>query len=844
MTALKIAWREARASRFKFTFVVLGIAVGVGALTGVRGFSAAFSTLLKKEARTMMAADVAVRQFSPATPAQQDVIDDYERRGALMTPLTETVSMMSAPGTDTPVLVSVKAVDPSRYPFYGVVKLEPEIPLIEALTPDAVAVSDDLVLRLNVSVGGMVKLGGQEFRVAAVTRSEPDRMTGSLNVGPRILMSRAGLERTGLMTAGSRAPQRFLFKLPAQGIDVGEMRTRLKSAFPDAQVVDYRETHPAIKLALERSTTFLSLISLIALIVGALGVATSIHAHLQHRLDSIAIMKCLGARSWQIIRIYTLETALLGLAGGVAGVAVGFAVQRLFPLLIRKYFQSAGEAAWSPAFALEGILTGVLVSLLFTLPPLLSIRKIRPALIFRREMPEVKPAWRVRIKQMGPAATAGLLICAGLAGLAGWLAESPRIGAYFVFGLLLALLALSLIAAILLRVVRWFVRTRVWRLPVTLRQGLMNLYRPGNHAGSVLVALGIGVMFILTIYLVQKSLLVEVINTAPPGMPNVFLINITESNREGIRQLLERQTGLKKKPEITPLVAARIVSIEGRALDAKELKGHNHRLAQTRSVTWADIKPEDVSLRRGAWWAANTEEKLFSVSEDAADVLHLAVGQRVEWQAAGRNFQVRVAAIHRNWAARMGGNNEFYFTRAALAGFPVQYFGAVRIPAAQVGPLQRDAYRMYPTVTVINAADVISIVQDIVDQVAMVVRFISAFAILAGAIILAATVAGTRLRRVREAAVLKTLGARRSRLVGIFSVEFLVLGSVAGLMGGVLATGFTRVLLTRLLDAPFHFDVLPNLASIVLTALVAMAAGWLASVRILSQKPLEVLRDE
>jgi len=844
MTALKIAWREARASRFKFFFVVMGVAVGVGALTGVRGFSAAFAALLRKEARTMLAGDVAVRQLFPAMPQQQKVLDDVEKQGVLVTEIVETVSMMSSKSVETPVLVSVKAVDPARYPFYGKVTFEPDMSIQEALAPDSLAISDDLVLRLNVSPGETVKLGAQEFKVSAITRTEPDRMTGSLNVGPRILISRAGLEKTGLIVFGSRASNRFLFKLPPQGVDVVALRKRLTGVFRQAQVVDYRETHPAITRALDRSTTFLSLVSLIALIVGALGVATSIHSHLQQRLDSIAIMKCLGGRSWQIIRIYTLETALLGLTGGVMGVAVGAGVQRLFPLLIAKYFQFAGEVSWSPAFALEGILTGLLVSLLFTLPPLLSIRQIRPALIFRREMAEVKPRWSVRLRRSGPAVLSGLIICSGLAGLAGWLAESAEMGVIFVLGLIGALLLLALIAFILLRVVRWFVRTRLWRMPVTLRQGLMNLYRPGNHAGSVLVALGVGVMFTLSIYLVQKSLLKEVINTAPPGMPNVFLINITESNRDGVLKLLEAQPNLKKKPRINAMVSARILTVNGHALNPDEFKGHNRRLTMDRQVTWADEKPDDVQVRKGAWWAKDAKEKVVSVSEDAADVLKVEVGQFIEWQVGGAKFQSQVVAIHRNTAAGMGGNSDFYFSHEALAKYPAQYFAGVRIPAAEVARFQRDAYAKFPTVTVINAADVLSIVQEVVDQVALVVRFISAFAILAGAIILASTVAGTRLRRVREAAVLKTLGARRARLVGIFSVEFLVLGGVAGLMGGLLAALFARALLTRLLDAPFRFDPLPQAVSIALTALVAVGAGWLASVRILGQKPLEVLREE
>ncbi|MBI4873273.1 MAG: FtsX-like permease family protein [Acidobacteria bacterium] len=842
--AWRMAWREARAAAPKFAFVIFGVAAGVGALTGVRGFSAAFETALKREARTLLAADLTLRQFSAPTGEQLAGLETWTRRGARYSRITETVSMMSASAAATPVLVSVKAVDPGAYPFYGRVQLEPARPLSEALTAQTIAVSDDLLPRLGLAPGSPVRLGSAEFTVCGVVRLEPDRMTGSLNVGPRVLISRQGLERTGLMIEGSRASHRILFKLPPGGIAVGEMRDALRKQFPGAMVADYREGHPFIARALERSTTFLSLVSLIALVVGALGVATAIHSHLQQRLDSIAILKCLGARSAQIIRIYTLQTLLLGLAGGLAGVAVGAGVQKLFPLLLGRYFQLQA-IPWNPSFALEGIAAGMLVTLLFTIPPLVSIRKVKPALIFRREMAEVKPRPAERLRRQAPSLVSGAVILTGLGGVAGWLAESARMGAYFIGGLALALLILAGVAQLLLRGLRVALRQAPVRLPVAVRHGVANLYRPGNHAASVLVALGIGVMFTLTVYLVQRSLLVEVAGAAPPGSPNVYLINITPREQETMAQFLASRKDLQAPPRLTPMVSARLLLVGGTPLDQLPAREHSrHHARSNRQVTWAETKPAGLQVRRGAWWAAGETAPLVSVSEDSAGDWKIEPGMTLRWRSAARDFDVRVAAIHRAEAVGPGEQYGFVFNRAALAGFPAQWFGAVRLPPARVAQFQREAYRRFPTVTVINAADVLNIVQEVIDQVALVVRFISAFAILAGAIILASTVAGTRLRRAREAAVLKTLGARRKRLVAIFSVEFAILGAVAGLIGGALATAFSRLLLARLFDARFRFEPLPNLATILLAVGLALASGWLASLRILRQRPLEVLRDE
>jgi putative ABC transport system permease protein len=233
-----------------------------------------------------------------------------------------------------------------------------------------------------------------------------------------------------------------------------------------------------------------------------------------------------------------------------------------------------------------------------------------------------------------------------------------------------------------------------------------------------------------------------------------------------------------------------------------------------------------------------------SVAEEAAKILDVQPGSHLQFSAFGRNMAVRVSSIHRTEAIRVGANNEFIFDPATLAGLPAIFYGGVRVKPGAVSALQRAAYDKFPTVSVINAADVLQIVQDVVDQIALVIRFISLFTILAGVIILASSVAGTRFRRIREVVILKTLGATRRRVASIFSVEFLILGLVAGLMGSLLATGFSSLLLKRFFDGQFRFDPLPNLLAIVLTALIANAAGWLASFRILGRKPLEVLREE
>jgi putative ABC transport system permease protein len=842
-TAGRIAWRETRSSLTKFLFVVLAVAAGVGALSGVRGFSQSFHGMLTKEARTVMAADLTARQFAMPTAEQSAALDAIH--GVERTLITETVSMASTQSADvTPLLVSIKAVDPAKYPYYGEVKLAPEMPLAQALTADTVAAGEDLLIRLHIKAGDIIKVGGQDYRVSAAVVSEPDRMSGSMNIGLRLMMSREALARTGLMQLGSRAAERLLFKLNPGAPGVEEVRKAIKAALPESLVADFRQSHPIITNGLDRATVFLSLVSLIALIVGAIGVGMAMHAHLQQKMDNIAVMKSIGATSNEIIRIYTLQTLMLGVLGGIAGVVVGRGVEEILPRLITKFFSIGGAMGWHIAASAQGIAVGMLTTLLFTLPPLLAIRKIRPALILRRDMPEARVGWRKRVEEGREALAVGGIILIGIGGVASWLAESPKVGGYFAGGLVTSLIALTGVAWLLLRGIREFLKRSPWRVPSLVRQGLANLYRQGNQAQAILVALGLGVMFTLSVYLIQDSLVGQIVQTAPPGMPNVFLVGVTQAQVDPLKALLARQDGVQGTPEFVPSVSARLVSINGQKLADMKLIGMSRRFAYSRSVMWEDVIPENTRVLEGAWWKPGTTEPVVSIAEDAAHILNLHPGAWIEMQAAGKTFGARVVAVHQTEAIRVSAANEFVFNTKTLEGLPVIFYGGVRMKPPLVGSFQRVAYEKFPTVTVVNVADALEIVQQVVDQIALVIRFLSGFAILAGAIILAASIAGTRFRRVREVVILKTLGATRRHVGRIFSVEFLTLGAVAGLMGALLAAIFSSLVLKRLLNAHFHFDPKATGLAIVLTAALANLSGWLASFRILRQKPLEVLRDE
>ena len=858
-SAARIATRELRSSRAKFLFVILSVAIGVAALTGVRGFSASFRSTLLLRARAIMAADLSARMYQQPTPDEQRGLDSIEATGTRVTPVTELLSMASAPRTMEPLLVSLKAVDPTLYPFYGTVDLaplpsSPHPTLAALLTPDAVVVADDLLIRLHLQVGDQLKLGDRIFRIAAVVINEPDRLSSSFAAGPRVLISRDGLASSGLLAPGSHASQRYLFKLPPPppGVPIPDsevegLKTQLQDLLPQAQVIDYRETNPALAEGLDRATSLLSLMSLVALVLGAVGVAMAMRAHLAARLDTIAIMKSLGARSSHIIRIYLLQTLLLGLLGGILGVVLGVGVQLAFPPLISRLINIPVELHVQPVTVVTGLAAGILITLLFTLPPLLDIRSVRPILILRRAMDESQ-TWRQRLLRNPVQIAAAVLILLGLTAIATTLSDSATVGRIFSVGLAAVLLVLLAASAALLAGLRALLKRTRLQLPSALRHGLANLYRPGNPSAALLAALGLGVMQIATVFLVQHAVVRELHLSSAPTLPNVFLVDITSEEIAGVRTLLAHQSAVTAPPELLPVVSSRILAIDG--VDASKAKLHNipRRMLQSMSLTWSDGLPPGVTAAQGSWWTAAqaadaAKHPLVAVNQPQAVRLGLHVGSTLTFAAEDTRFTATVSAITHSDGQHAFSRAEFVFPPASLAGLPVIWYGGVHAAPERVADLQRALYRTFPTVTVINVAAALETVRQVVLEITYVIQFLSAFSIFAGVVILASSVAGTRYRRIREVVVLKTLGATRPRIATIFSIEFAVLGLVSGAVGLAAATVVARVLLRRL-NVAFHFSVLWTMAALFATAALTVATGWVASHRILGQKPLEVLREE
>jgi putative ABC transport system permease protein len=841
-TAATIAWRELRAGKAKFLFVLLSVAIGVAALTGVRGFSTSFARTLLEQARSIMAGDLSARMFRQATPAETKQLDALAAAGVRRTVVTETVSMAMVQGDPVPLLVTLKAVDPAEYPFYGTVTLSTGADLRTALNDDTVVVDDNLLVRLRAKVGDQLKIGGRWFRIAAVIVKEPDRMTAGVGLGPRVMMTRRAMDETELLQPGSRATERYLFAL-GDKLKVADVRGQIERILPDAQVADFRETSPTLTQGVDRATGLLSLICLVAMVLGAIGVAMAMRAHLQQRIEILAIMKSIGARSADILRIYLIQTLFLGVGGALIGVVLGLGVEYVFPSVLGKLLPLRPEIRLPLNPVLAALGTGILTTLLFCLPPLLDVRNVRPSLVLRRMVESGDGAgWIGWLKEHKLQLASVVVILGGLGGIAAALSDSMQVGKWFAIclaGLLVFILGLS---AVTLRTLRAFLsRTRL-HLHSALRHGLANLYRPGNQSAAVLAALGTGVMLILSVFLMQRSIVNALHEDVKPDTPNLFLIDMSTDELPGIRAELAKQAGVIGGLEAVPIVSARVESIDGTAVDDLQVKNYPKRLLRNATLSWADAVPEGTKIAEGKWWGGAGGSD-FAVVDHVAKRLNLKLGSQVTFVAGDKEIPVKVGAIYKIVGEHAFARSEFILPRALLADQPAVWYGDIHAKPTAIPEIERALFATYPTVTVINIADILQTITSVVDQITIVIRFLAGFSILSGLVILASSVASTRFRRMREVVVLKTLGATRNRIATVFSVEFVVLGLLAGAVGTLFANVLSRILLHRM-DVVFQRDLRGSLTAVVGTAVLAVVTGWIACFRLLGQKPLEVLREE
>jgi len=827
-----LAWRETRGAGRHFGYLVACIMLGVGALVAVGSFAASLERTVGRSARALMGGDVEIRSAQPLSPEGSGIVAALTRPGTDTVPVTELVAMAAA-GEKTQI-VELKAVG-HGYPLYGDLLTAPAAPLDALIGSGRALVHESLLTRLGLRVGDHLRIGEGDFTVSGVIRQEPDRAVGVFSLGPRVLIDARDLDGTHLIRQGSRVRHRLLFRLPT-GSRAEAFKDALAARLTDtsARVTTYTQAQPGVRRFWNQLTVYLGLTGLVALMVGGIGVATSVRAFVRGKLETIAVLKCLGADWRQVLAAYLLQTVLLGLGGSLLGAALGSAIQWALAPALAPLMPVPLDTGLSPRAILAGLAMGTGLTLLFALWPLLDIRRVPPALILRQDVEPRLPGRRPWL--------AAIPIVAGLGALAVWEAGSLKVGAIFIGGLAGALVLLAAGARLVIEGARHLPRFR----SLAWRQAVANLHRPGSHAGTVLMSLGLAVMLIVAVALLEQSLRAELADRGPGRAPAFFFIDIQPDQAQAFRRLVTDKTG--REPTLTPVVRARLASINGAPVsrDARQRREEVWFLSREYVLTWAAQPPPENPVVAGRWWTPEeaSREPLISVEEEIAKNLGVGIGGTLGFDIQGVTVTARVVNFRRvDWQTF---NTNFFviFSQGALDGAPTTWLATARVPPADELAVQSAVTAAFPNVTAIPVREVLERIAGVLDQIALAIRLLAGVSIATGLIVTAGALGVSRHQRLYQSVILKALGATRGLVARVFAVEYALLGAAAGLGGSALAAALAWGVLHWALDVPWGGSLATLGWGIVASAALALGVGFLGTFRLLGKKPLAVLRSE
>jgi len=848
---LRMAWREARAGRRRLWLLTGAVTAGVAALVAINSFTVNLRTSVAEQAKAILGADLSITARAPFSPRVEALID------SLIAPDSATgrspgrralqvsfAAMAYVPRTAGVRLVQVRAIE-GEFPFYGEITTEPAGRWLALRRLDGALVDPALLAALGGAVGDTLALGNARFPIIGTVLNVPGDVGVMSALGPRVYIAARTLPRTGLLRFGSRAEYAEFLELP-QGRLAQEVRDKYRSPLRTerAAIRTVEEDREDLSDALSRLGNYLGLVALVALLLGGLGVGSAVHVFIKRKLDTIAVLRCLGATSLEVFAVYLLQALAMGAIGSAIGAALGIGLQQVLPVLFEGLLPVDVRVVPSPRAIALGLGLGLWVAGMFAALPLLAVRRVSPLMTLRRDY-EPARGRRDRLSWL-----VALILALSVVLLAAIQVGDLRDGAIFGAAIGLALLLLWLAARALIGGVRrWFPS----RLPYLWRQGLANLYRPANQTVTVVLALGFGAFLLATLYLVQDNLLREFRPGGAGQRPNLMFFDIQPSQRDGVNRLL-RDSGHPGTP-LVPIVTMRIKQVKGlpvRPANPSDSAARGSWAARREyRSSYRDTLTGTETVVQGKWWDRDIgtpprgAPAQVSLEADIALDLGVTLGDEIVWDVQGAEIKSRVASLREvNWG-RFETNFFAVFQPGVLEQAPQMFVTLVRVDSAPIrGRLQRTMAERYPNITALDLSQIQQALDAILDRGALIVRFLAGFSLVTGAIVLIGAVSASRLQRIREAVLLKTLGATRAQVLRILISEYVALGVLAALASVVLATMAGWALARWVFDASFH---LPALAlgglTLLLVALTLLVGLW-NSAEILKRAPLAVLREE
>ncbi|GAB3167410.1 ABC transporter permease [Telluribacter humicola] len=834
---LQMAWRDSRRNRARLLLFISSVVLGIAALVAIYSLGDNLRQNIDNQAAELLGADLEISGSRPAGTRMQKLIDSL---GTQRSEERSFASMIYFPKNGGSRLAQVRALK-GEFPYYGELETQPATAAQAFRDQRQALVDQTLMLQYGAQVGDSIRLGEITFAIAGVLLKAPGQTGISTTVAPSVYIPLRYLEQTGLAQKGSRINYRYYFQL-APKTDAGGLVKLIKPRL-DVEGLRY-ETIESQKEDTGRSfrdlTRFLALVGFIALLLGCIGVASAIHIYVREKLNSIAVLRCLGVKASQAFLIYLIQITGIGIIGSVIGAVLGTVIQQFLPLVIEDFLpiEVTTDISWSAIG--QGLVLGVLISILFALLPLLSIRKISPLNVLRASY---EPTGRAT----DPVAwVVYALIVLFIFGFTLLQMKDWREAAVFTGSVLGAFFVLIGMAMLLMWLVRRFFPASwsyLWR------QGLANLYRPNNQTAILMVAIGLGTAFICTLYFVQGILLSRVTLSSSGNQPNIVLFDIQSAQRDEV-VALARQQGLPVNQTV-PIVNMRLEEVNGNtALEAQKdttievprwLFGREYR------VTFRDSLTASEKVTEGAWQGVAPATGLAPVSleQGFARRSNIEIGDTLSFNVQGTLIPTVVSSFREVDWNRLQTNFVVVFPTGVLEQAPQFHVLLTHVPSQEVSArFQQAVVRQFPNISIIDLGLILKVLDDLFEKIGFVIRFMAGFSILTGLVVLVASVLISKYQRIQESVLLRTLGASRRQIFVITALEYFFLGALAAATGILLALAGSWALARYNFETEFQPQFLPVLIIFVLVSLITVIIGLVNSRGILSRPPLEVLRQD
>jgi len=849
--ALRIAARELRGGLRGFYVLFTCIALGVAAIGGVRSVSSSLANGLARQGGTILGGDLAFSlSLREVNAAERDFLQQQGLVSVVATlramARAQGESLNESPRAERVALVEIKAVD-AAYPLYGRAELDQPAPLADVLAQrgDVFGAAADpaLLARLDLPVGARISLGSAVIEIRAALEAEPDKLAGGLGFGPRLLISEEALRASGLLRPGSVV--RWHYRLRLAGAEPTERALRAITAaaqarFPEAgwEIRSRANASPSLTQNIERFTQYLTLVGLTALLIGGVGVANAVKAHLDRRFEVIATLKALGATGARVFAIYLVQVMLLAAIGAVPGLIVGAAL----PFLIAWIFGGMLPLPIEPALDFNDLalafLYGFGAAITFALWPLGRAHDVAPSALFRDASGGnwQRPASRYI------AATS--LSAAALAALAVALAYDRRIAVMFVVAAAGAFLLLHLLSILLMRLARRMPHLR----SAVVRFAVANIHRPGALTPSLVVSLGLGLTLLVAVIAVDGNLRRQFLAALPRTAPSFYFIDIPASDAQRFHAFLRTHAASATVREV-PMLRGRIMTANG--TPAERLNPPPDvawALQSDRGITYADNLPAGSRLVAGQWWQPGYEgPPLVSFEQRIADGLGLKLGDSVTVNVLGRNITASVANLRAVDWETLGINFVMVFSPNTFRGAPNAHIATLTYDhgsnAGEETALLRAVADAFPAITALRVKDVLDTVGNTVGKIVLAIRAASALTLLIAVLVLAGALAAGHRQRVYEAVILKTLGATRMRLVCAYAIEHLILGAATVLLGAAVGSAAAAFVIGRVMHLPFVFLPWPLVICSIAAVASIVVLGLIGTFKALGQRAAPMLRN-